>query len=215
MIHIYGNLISAPTNKVLYCANYLELPYEFHEIDMRASQQHSPEFLKINSLAKIPAITDGEFTLAESNAILRYFAYKLESPLYPSEIRERAVVDQWIDYATIHVGFAMGRIAFNTIFYKSCGVSKDERSLQDGHHFLNKYLPHVEQRLKDYFYIAGTILTLADFALFAALDGAEVVKVDLSPYPHIISWLEKLREEAFYQNHPTNYVQLLNEALKK
>ena len=76
MLNIYGSPLSSPTNKVRYVANFLGLNTEFHPVNLGAGEQRSPEYLKINPLAKVPAIEDEGFTLAESNAIIRYMANK-------------------------------------------------------------------------------------------------------------------------------------------
>ena len=54
---------------------YLEelgIPYEFVLLDMKAGEHRQPDFLGINPMGKVPAITDGEFKLWESGAILLY-----------------------------------------------------------------------------------------------------------------------------------------------
>src|SRR5579883_873877 len=94
MLQIYGTPLSSPTNKVRYVANYLGIPYDFHRVNLAAGEQRKPEFMKINPLGKIPAIQDEGFTLAESNAIIRYLATKNNSNLYPTDLQQRALVDQ-------------------------------------------------------------------------------------------------------------------------
>jgi len=167
----------------------------------------------MNPLGKVPAIEDDGFSLAESNAIIRYLADKQQSPLYPRDLQQRAVVDQWMDYASQHVAIATSKIGFNTVFYKIFNAEKDERSLQDGHHFLEKYLKVVEQQLNTYPYLAGKNLSLADFSLLAALDVCEVCKIDLSPYPHIQAWRKKLMQEAFYQKCHESYAATYNKVM--
>jgi glutathione S-transferase len=205
MLHIYGNPLSSPSNKVRYVANYLQIPYEFHLINLGAGEQQSADFLKINPLAKVPAIDDNGFTLAESNAILRYLADKQQSPLYPKDLQQRAKVDQWLDYAAIHVMMAMAKIMFNTYFYKFKEMPLDERSLQDGNNFINSYLPLLEKQLSISTFIAANTITIADIALLAALDTVEVCNVDLSHFPHLVEWRHKLMNEKFYTDYHENY----------
>ena len=60
----------------------LELPYEFHQINIMKGDQHDPEYVLINPNAKIPALIDpqgpgGEpLAIMESGAILIYAARK-------------------------------------------------------------------------------------------------------------------------------------------
>lgn len=215
MLQIYGSPVSSPTNKVLYVANYLNIPYEFHALSLAAGDQQKSEFLKINPYGKVPAIDDEGFTLAESNAIVRYLAAKKQSPIYPQDLKERARIDQWMDYASLHVMTALSRIMYNTYFYKLRGEPKDERSLQDGRKFISAYLPVLEKQLSNSRYIASNTLSLADIVMLAALDVVEVTEVSLISYPHLSTWRKKLMQEAFYQKCHTSYQASFDNLMKK
>jgi len=215
MLHLYATPLSSPANKVRFCANYLSIPYEVHYLNLSAGEHKKPEMLAINPCGKIPFINDEGFYLAESNAIIRYLADKRQSSLYPRELQQRALVDQWIDYASQHVAMATSKILFNTLFYKLKNVSKDERSFQEGHEFLKQYLPVVEQQLAKHTFIAGANFTLADISMLAALDACETVEVDLSSYAHISEWREKLMKEAFYQDCHVSFAATLDKFMKK
>lgn len=215
MLKIYGSPVSSPTNKVRYVANYLNIPYEFHRINLAAGEQKTPEFLAINPYGRIPAIDDDGFTLAESNAIIRYLANKVESDLYPRELQTRAKVDQWIDFASLHVMLSLSRIMFNTYFYKIAGTTKDERSLEEGRKFINTYLPMVEQQLNHSPFIAADALSLADITMIAALDTAELSQVDLSIYPRIVEWRKELTSETFYTQCHVNFDETFNRLLNR
>jgi len=207
MINFYSFPLSSPGNKVSYIMNYLNIPYEYHHINLAFGEHHKPEYLKVNPYAKIPAIDDDGFKLAESNAIICYLASKYKSEIYPADIKKRAVINQWLDYASQHIMMSFARIMFNTYFYKMAKTTPDERSLQDGHNFLNKNLPVVEAELSRFKYIAGNDLTLADFSMLASMDTAELSKVDLSIYPHISAWRNKLMTQDFYLKCHTNYAE--------
>ncbi|MCC2624428.1 MAG: uncharacterized protein K0R14_301 [Burkholderiales bacterium] len=215
MINIYGFPLSSPTNKVLYVINYLDVPYEYHHINLALGDNHKPEYLKINPYAKIPAINDGDFNLAESNAITRYLASKYNSELYPQDIKKRAIIDQWLDYASQHIMIPFSKIMFNTYFYKLAKLAPDERSLQDGYTFLSKNLPIVEFKLSEYTYIAGNELSLADFAMLASMDTAELSKVDLSVYPCITAWRDKLKGQSFYLKCHNSYTESFHTIMQK
>lgn len=215
MLHIYGTPLSSPTNKVRYIANYLHVPYEFHLINLATGEHHNPEYLQINPYGRVPAIDDDGFKLAESNAIIRYLADKNQSNIYPKELKQRALVDQWLDYASMHVMLALGRIMFNTYFYKFANTPQDERSLQDGRKFIAQYLPIIENQLAKHSYITGELFTLADIGLLAALDTAELANVDLHPYASITTWRKKLIQEAFYKDCHESYTTTFNRILEK
>jgi glutathione S-transferase len=49
-------------------------PYERELIDINAGAQRSPEYLAINPMGKVPALKDGDVTMAEVAAICAYVA---------------------------------------------------------------------------------------------------------------------------------------------
>ncbi len=215
MLQIYGSPLSSPTNKVRYVANYLGIPYDFHRLNVSAGEHRKPEFLRINPLAKVPAMDDAGFTLGESNAIIRYLADKQGSSLYPRQLQQRALVDQWLDEVAQHIAVAIGKIMYNTYFYKIKKVTPDERALQDGRQHLAQELVLIEQQLAQNQNIAGVEITLADIALLAALDASELVKLELSIYPYLNAWRNNLMQEAFYKECHVNFTVAFQEILAK
>ncbi len=67
----------APRTRSLRALWVLEeagVPYERVRLDLSAGEQKSAEFRAINPMAKVPALTDGTLTIAESGAICAYVA---------------------------------------------------------------------------------------------------------------------------------------------
>ena len=131
MLKIYGSDLSSPVNKVRFVANYLGLKYDYIIVKLREGEQNKPEFLRINPVGKIPAIDDDGFCLFESNAICRYLADKNQSAIYPKELKERANVDQWLDFGSMHVGAAVSKVVYNRIFAPMRKIEVDERSIKE------------------------------------------------------------------------------------
>jgi glutathione S-transferase len=204
MLKIYGADLSAPANKVRMTANALGLKYEYIQMNIRAGGTRTEQYLKIHPAGKVPAIDDNGFILFESDAIVKYLAASKKSSLYPEGLKQRAYVDQWMDFVAIHVGGAMSKVLFNRVFASFAKVPVDERSLSDGIKFLERFLPVVDQQLAKDRYIAGENFSLADIALLATIDPAGVAGIDLAPYKHISAWYNMLRQKDFYtQCHPS------------
>jgi glutathione S-transferase len=49
-------------------------PYAVKTINLRKNEQNSPEFLQLNPMGKVPALTDGAVTVSENPAICIYLA---------------------------------------------------------------------------------------------------------------------------------------------
>ncbi|OGX08091.1 MAG: hypothetical protein A2Z88_07305 [Omnitrophica WOR_2 bacterium GWA2_47_8] len=213
MLKIYGGDRSSPSNKVRFTANVLGLQYEYIKVNLRAGEHRQPEFLKINPAGKIPAIDDGGFYLFESNAIIRYLADKNNSALYPKGLKERAIVDEWIDFGSMHVGAAMSKVTYNRLYAPSRGESVDERSIQDGLAFLGRFLPVVDDQLGKNKYVTGPTMTLADLNMLALLDPAEASEVDVSKYKNIVRWRNALKKEAFYTKCHKDYLDTVKDIM--
>jgi len=213
MIKLYGIPISNNVAKVRYCLNYLNLDYELIETSPLKGENQTDEFKAINPTGKVPAIDLDGFTLFESNTINRYLATVQNSPTYPTDARQRALVDAWSDFISIHVAHAMGRVGFNRLLAPVLGAEVDEKSIQTGLDFLAKYFPVLEEQLSKNKHIAGDKITLADIALLATLDQAELCQIDLSAYPNLTKWRNNLKAQAFYQKCYQDYTMFAQETM--
>ena len=214
MLKIYGADLSSPSNKIRMVANFLGLEYEYKRVSLRDGEHRKPEFLAINPIGKVPAIDDSGFCLFESDAIIKYLASKQKFAIYPTELKARAIVDQWMDFVTIHIGGAMSKVLFNRVFYSFAKIEKDERSLQDGLSFLDRFLPIIEKQLNKSKFLAGSDFSLADFSLLANLDPSEAAGVDLGKYPTIVRWRNNMKQKDFYQKVHKEYGESLKQTAK-
>ncbi len=215
MLKIYGSDLSAPCNKARFVANALGLKYEYVLVNLRGGEHQKPEFLKINPVGKIPVIDDDGFYLFESNAIIRYLCEKNNSPLYPEGLKERAIVEQWLDFGSMHVGAAFSKVMYNRVFAPIRKIAVDENSIKEGLAFLDRFLPVVDSQLGKNSYLTGENLTIADFNLVALLDPAEIADIDLSKYKNLTAWRSKLKQEKFYTQCHKEYGESLKQAMAK
>ena len=76
-------------------------PYERVLIDITTGAQKAPEFLKINPMGKVPALKDGDATIAEASAICTYVAdrYPETGLAPPPNDPRRAKYLQWLFFS--------------------------------------------------------------------------------------------------------------------
>ena len=213
MIKLYGIGFSFNISKIRYCLNYLNLPYEWVQTNPMIGENKSPEFQNITPTGKIPAIDIDGFKLFESNSINRYLATVNNSSLYPQDAKKRAIIDAWMDYISIHVGAAFGRILFNRVFAPMTGQKADQESLRVGLEFLDKYFPVLEKQLSLNSYIAGKEMSIADISLLATIDPCELAQISIDQYPAIKKWRTALKSQAFYQKCYKDYSQFVQESM--
>ena len=198
MLKIYGADLSTSSNKVRFVANLLNIEYDYVRVKVKDGETRTAEYLRMHPAGKVPVIEDDGFVLFESNSICRYLCHKKQSGLYPQELKPRSLVDQWLDFVSIHIGGAINKVAFNRLFAPIIPVEVDKRSEQDGVNFFNRFLPAVENSLKHHPYLPGDTISLADINLLATLDPVELAKLDITPYSRLVAWRNKLRQQEFY-----------------
>ena len=113
MLTIYGADLSSPSNKIRFVANILSLDYTYRPVKLRDGENRQDWYLKLNPTGKIPVIDDNGFVLFESNAICKYLLEKNNSALYPKDLKQRAIVDQWADFVSMHVSMALSKVALS------------------------------------------------------------------------------------------------------
>ena len=211
MLKVYGTTRSPPVHSVRFTANYLQLDYEFVLVDMLEGEHHTDWYMKLHPAGKVPSIDDDGFTMFESVAICRYLARKAESPLYPVDIQAAAIVDSWAHFAENHVYVAICKVLFNHFFASRMGVEVDERSLREGREWLARFLPILDSRIGEHGNVAGATFSLADIVLLAAMDPAEIIDLDLAPYPKLAAWRENLRNQPFYTDCHSSYAEAIEQ----
>lgn len=99
-VTLYFTAGSPPARAVLLLARYLKVDVELKQVDLRAGEQKTESFAKLNPQGKVPVLVDGDFVLSESRAILAYLvnSRKPGSDLYPTDPKARALVDHRLYY---------------------------------------------------------------------------------------------------------------------
>ena len=103
MLNIWGRISSINVRKVVWCAQELGLDFQRTEAGGRFGVVQTPEYLRMNPNALVPAIDDGEgegrVTLWESNVIVRYLCARHSTGrLYPEPLAERFDAERWMDW---------------------------------------------------------------------------------------------------------------------
>ena len=198
MLTVYGYPLSGPSNKVRYTIEYIGLEYGWEVIDLQSGEARTDEYRQLHPAEKVPVIEQDGFTLFESGAICRYLCEREQSDLYPSNVEQRALVNQWTDFTVQHVYRAVSKVVYNRVFAPKMDREVDKRSLQEGLEWLAQYFPIVDDSLSDSQFFCGDQLSLADITLISALDYAPIGNIDLSQYDEITTWKNTIESMDFW-----------------
>jgi glutathione S-transferase len=187
MIKLYGQLRSR-ASRSLWALEEIGVPYELVPIDTNKGDNDKPEFLAINPNGRIPALVDGDLTLFESMAINLYLARKYGKDLWPANEAGEAHALQWSFWGMTEVEPFLITLLVQQVF-----TPEDQRRpdrVEEARQALVPRLGVLNNHLSGRPFLLGSKFTIADLNLSSVFSLAEVVKVELAPYPNIKKWVE-------------------------
>ena len=192
MLTLHGDHRSGNCYKIELLLAQLGLDYRFVAVDVLRGQSRTPEFLAMNANGKIPLLQlDDGRCLAESNAILCYLADG--TPLWPAERFTRAQVLQWLFFEQYsHEPYiATARFIVQYLGRPPERAADLAAKMAPGH----RALAVLEQQLAAQPFLCGADYTIADIALYAYTHVADEGDFDLTPYPQLRAWLQRVRAQ--------------------
>jgi len=192
MMTVYGMKTSGNCYKVQLLLEQLGTPYRWIDVDSANGQTRTPEFLAKNTNGRVPLLElDDGRRLPESNAILHYLADG--TPLLPSDPWLRAQTLQWLFFEQYSHEPYVAVARFICLWLPADHARRAElpRLLDRGEQALAVMEKHLATR--EFFVDSG--YGIADIALFAYTHAAADGGFDLSRYPAVEAWLERVRTQ--------------------
>lgn len=194
----YYDLLCPPSRAVLVFCNILKIPIEEIPVALRKSEymscrqrkyqnqlsivsdEHLTEEFKKNvgKLQRLPILHHNGFSLGESVAIFRYLTkdQKIGDPWYPSNVQQRARVDEYLSWTHNNIRFATGMY----IYAKwrdplVTGQKTDEAKVRTLEKRLDNALDEMNDTWLEKDFITGDQMTVAD--IFAACDLEQISEI--------------------------------------
>jgi glutathione S-transferase len=126
---------------------------------------HSPEVLAIHPFGRIPAFRDGDITLWETSAILKYVDESFgDGPLLtPGRISERVACEQWVSAVNSYLYDTMvRRYVLQFVFPKGEGGQPDRGVIGTALKEMPQQLGALERAYARSDFLAGSALSFAD-----------------------------------------------------
>ncbi|MHA1153652.1 MAG: glutathione S-transferase family protein [Alphaproteobacteria bacterium] len=190
MLRLYDNKKSRNGYKVMMLLSHLGVAFERVEVDIFKGESRTPEYLAKNPAGKIPALELEDGTvLVESGAILWYLAEGTD--YLPGDRLGRAQVLRWICFEqNVHetsiaeARFILGHPELNQGREGDILAEKQKRG--------NAALAFMDQHLADHDFFAAGRYSIADMALYGYTQVAGEGGFDLSQYPAVGAWLDRV-----------------------
>ncbi|MBI3759917.1 MAG: glutathione S-transferase family protein [Deltaproteobacteria bacterium] len=168
-------------------------------VDLFKGEHMQPAYAAINPSCMVPMLEDGDLRLTESSAILKYLADKTGSPAYPKDLKQRAKINEVMDW-------------FNSNFYREWGYNlcypqlfphlkrrSDEAqaaTLEHGKENAKRWLKVLDEHWigPKNNYLCGKEITIADYFGACLVSLGEVIGVDFAAYPNVKRWLDAMKK---------------------
>jgi len=186
--------------KIEIALDELNLPYNYHGINIGAGDQFKEEFLRISPNNKIPALVDPNTDLSvfESGAILTYLAqhYRTRSteqllPSAESDPRGNAAVLQWLNWQMGGFGPMLGQ--YNHFF--NYAPDKIEYAITRYRNEAKRLFGVLDKQLAaTNAYVAGAHFSIADIAIWPWALMIPRFGEEFSTFKHVNEWIERLKQ---------------------
>jgi glutathione S-transferase len=192
---LYGSSLSPYVRKVLGFAGEKGI-----ELDLKPTgfPNFSEDFLEASPFRKMPALRDGDYTLADSSAIIHYLEAKFAEPaLIPADAKLRGKTIWWEEFADTVLVACGVKIFFNRIVApRFLGRPCDEEAVQQAElNDLPPILDYLEEAVPgDNGYLVGDKLTLADIAVASPFANFRHTNTSVDPerYPRTVAYFERI-----------------------
>jgi GSH-dependent disulfide-bond oxidoreductase len=192
MIDLYGN--SSPNvHKIAIMLEEIGCPYRGIYVDAVHGANHTPAFLALNPLAKVPVIVDHDGAgsgqpIFESGAILIYLAETYAPAYLPAAGPGRWEVLKWLIYQVAFAGPMLGQLNhFQLVTSQSDSYAADRYRDQAARVYAD-----VEHRLGVVPWLGGENYSIADMAMYPWAPFLTRHGFDSANYPKLTAWRERI-----------------------
>lgn len=191
---LYVNPMSPPCRRVMATMYHLNSPIELQNVDFQSKQLEAPEFRKMNPNGAIPLLSDGDFHLWESCAIMQYLCeQKGNTELWPADAQARADVNRWSYWTAYHLGPAAGTLVWENLVKKMMNMgAPDAAAVKEATEDFHKYAKVLDGQLAGKQWVTGKTMTLADFTVASAMMYADAAHLPWENYANIRAWYKRM-----------------------
>lgn len=191
MLRLHSTMASINGYKVRILLSILDLEYELVDVDMYGGEHKREPFLSLNPFGQMPAMTDGDFTIADSHACLVYLARKHDpaNKWLPADAEGEAKVAEWLSKSAneVHQGPWMKRAKIRRP--DAIRLSDEEIDARCDH-----ILGIMDAHLADRDWLARDHATIADISCFGPISMLPDSGYDTDRWHHVTAWLNRVRD---------------------
>ena len=189
MIQLYGHELSGNSYKVRLFLSLLNLEFEWIEVDFMTAEHKGAEHLARNPFGQVPVLVDGNVTLPDAQAILVYLARQYGGNEWlPLDALPLARVIRWLSTAAgeVRQGTENARLYY---LFGAANINIEQATQK-----AEFILMQLDKHLSDRNWLEFDRPTIADIAVFPYVALARDGKINLDVYPHVLTWIERVKQ---------------------
>lgn len=196
---LYMHPVSMTSRPVRLFIAENKIPCEEQLVDLMTGEHMKDAYASINPNKLVPLLEDGDLRLTESSAILKYLADKIDSPTYPKDLKQRAKVNELMDWfnTNFYRDYAYG-MAYPQVFpnHKRPSDEVQTATVAWGAERARNWLTVLDKHWigPKNNYVCGSQITIADYFGVCLVTLGEVVRVDFSPFPNVSRWIGSMKK---------------------
>ena len=195
---VYYHPVSTTSRIVMLYAAQEAPDLEFQVVDLMTGEHLLPPYVAINPNCLVPVLEDRDFRLSESSAILKYLADLKGSPSYPKDLRQRARVNEMMDWfnTNLYRDLAYGLVYPQTFaHHRRPSPEVQAGTLAWAKEKAKGWLRILDESLigPNKRYLCGDTITLADYLGAEMVGVGELIRCNYSAYANVERWLRTMK----------------------
>jgi len=222
-LHLFHAKTSNCSMRARFMLAEKKLNYKSHILNIQAQENLNPDYLKIHPDGLVPALVHDGLITDGSDSILLYLEHKFPKPSFtPNNDDQCSVMIDWVRRAADFQLLAvkpftygiLGRVDKSGIDFKAYkqavgnpdianfhertldGLSENE--IQKAKGIIEDTYAVINGRLAKPTYLCGANFTLADIAWSTPHISLERAGFDVSLYPNVSEWINRLKQRPAY-----------------
>jgi glutathione S-transferase len=198
MITVWGRRSSINVQKVLWALAETGTPFERVTVGGQFGGTGSDDYKAMNPNGLVPAIKDGDLTMFESNAILRYVTerYGAET-IKPRDAASYGRAEQWIEWTATTLAPPVGLTFMNLV--RTAPEKRDMKAVSNAIDQAAKNFALADKVLGNSRFLAGDRFSHGDIPLGAFWWRYQNVEIKRPAFANLDRWFAELKTRPAYQ----------------